>query len=56
LLDLLHALREAPPDSGGGAWGGAAWAEEGGEGFLARALSFGPRNVGTNILARWGDV
>lgn len=53
--DLLHALQEASPDSGeaGGGGGGAGWNEADGEGFLARALAFGPRNVGTNVLARW---
>ncbi|CAN0172760.1 unnamed protein product, partial [Ectocarpus fasciculatus] len=55
--DLLSALREASPDSGGstggsGGGGGAGWNESGGEGFLARALAFGPRGVGTNLLAR----
>ncbi|CAM9130524.1 unnamed protein product [Scytosiphon promiscuus] len=60
--DLLNALKEAAPDavgggggSGGGegtGTGGADWNEAGGEGFLARALAFGPRNVGTNVLAR----
>ncbi|CAB1115634.1 unnamed protein product [Ectocarpus sp. CCAP 1310/34] len=57
--DLLHALREASPDSGGTTGGssavgggGAGWNEAGGEGFLARALAFGPRGVGTNLLAR----
>lgn len=51
--DFLHALQEAPADSGaGGVGAGAGWDEEGGEGFLSRALAFGPRNVGVNVLAR----
>lgn len=52
--DLLRALREASSD--GGSDGGAHWDEAEGEGFLVRTLAFGPRNVGSNVLARWEAV
>ena len=57
--DLSHALaltlEESVPDGkaagvAGGGDAGAGW----NEGFLSRVLAFGPRNVGANILARWG--
>ena len=51
--DLLRALRETSSD--GGVDGGASWDEAEGEGFLRRALAFGPRNVGSNVLARWEE-
>eukprot|EP00752_Nemacystus_decipiens_P007824 g6989.t1 len=52
LQALLQALREASLDVIGGGGGGAAWSENEGQGFLSRTLAFGPRNVGTNVLAR----